>query len=350
VKHRTALVGLGLALPPHAASLKDLSDRVDLAYAVSRDPQRRAAFSQEWPDIALVDGIAPVLADPSVRSVILLTPPTTHLDLVRRCARAGKHVLLEKPVEVTLERARDVVSCMETAGGTLGIVLQHRFRPAALALADTIAAGDLGRLLSANVQIRWWRDSAYFAQPGRGMKARDGGGVLLTQAIHTLDLFLNLVGPVEEIFAHARTSGLRPTIDTEDMVAGVARLANGAVATIDANTVSYPGFPERIELAFESGSALLVGSKLRVEHKDGRRRETGEEAGTGAGTNVMAFPHDAHRALLTDFVDAVEAGRAPRCSGQSALAVHELIDAMLRSSDTAVPIRLGAGSRELHAT
>lgn len=336
--HRIAVVGLGLALAPHAASLKDLAGRVEVAAAVSRDPARRAAFAAGWPEVPLLDDVEPVLADPSIRSVILLTPPTTHLDLVRRCAAAGKHVLLEKPIEVTPDRAEAAVRAMEEAGLTLGVVLQHRFRPAAMALADAVAGGGLGRLLSGSVRIRWWRDDAYYAQPGRGMKARDGGGVLLTQAIHTLDLFLTLIGPVEDVYAHARTSGLRP-IDTEDMVAGVLRTRDGAIATIDADTVSYPGFPERIELAFERGTAVLEAGLLRIHHKDGGITETGTAEAMGSGTNVIGFAHDAHRAVIADFVDSVDGGRLPRASGRSALPVHRIIAALLQSSNASAPVK-----------
>lgn len=342
--HRIAVVGLGLALAPHSASLKDLAGRVEVAGAVSRDPARRAAFAAQWPGVPLVDDVERVLADPTIRSVILLTPPTTHLDLVRRCAAAGKHVLLEKPIEVTPERAESAVRVMEEAGLTLGVVLQHRFRPAALVLADAVAAGGLGRLLSANLRVRWWRDAAYYTQPGRGMKSRDGGGVLLTQAIHTLDLFLTLIGPVEEVFAYARTSGLR-AIDTEDMVAGVLRTRGGAVAAIDANTVSYPGFPERIELAFENASAVLAGGLLRIHAKDGSVTETGHAEAMGSGSNVIGFAHDAHRAVLEDFLDTVESGRRPRAGGRSALAVHHVIGALLQSSDAEAPVTIAAWQR-----
>jgi len=160
--------------------------------------------------------------------VILLTPPMTHRDLVLRCAAAGKHVLLEKPLDYTAERARQSIDAMQKADRRFGVVLQHRFRTASRKLIAIAGSGELGELISASASIRWWRTPEYFAEPGRGMKARDGGGVLITQAIHTLDLFQSLAGPIARVAAMARTSPQR-TIDTEDMVAAAISFRSGAI-------------------------------------------------------------------------------------------------------------------------
>ena len=189
-----------------------------------------------------------MLADRSIDIVFLLTPPTTHLELVEQCAAAGKHVLLEKPIDVTSERAAKGVAAMDKAGRKFAIMLQHRFRDASRKLRAAVDGGELGALVSGSASIRWWRPPEYFAQPGRGMKARDGGGVLITQAIHTLDLFQSLTGPIARVDGFRQTSPLRK-IDTEDIVGAGVEFANGAIGTIDATTVAYPGFPERIELA-----------------------------------------------------------------------------------------------------
>jgi UDP-N-acetyl-2-amino-2-deoxyglucuronate dehydrogenase len=202
-----------MALKPHLQSLRELSDRVEVAACYTPSEERRERFGSENPDLSITDSLERVLADKSIRSVLLLTPPTTHQDLVQRCAAAGKHVLLEKPLEVTVERGRQAVEAMEKAGLRFGIVLQHRFRKASLRLWELVQGGDLGALVSGSAYIRWWRSPEYFAQPGRGMKARDGGGVLLTQAIHTLDLFQSLTGPIARVAAMAKTSPLR-RIDT----------------------------------------------------------------------------------------------------------------------------------------
>ncbi|MFL5112493.1 MAG: Gfo/Idh/MocA family protein [Microvirga sp.] len=331
-KHRIAVVGLGMALKPHLQSLRELSERVEIAACYTPSEERREAFGRDNPDLSITDSLERVLADRSIRSVLLLTPPTTHQDLVQRCAAAGKHVLLEKPLEVTVERGRQAVEAMEKAGLRLGIVLQHRFRAASRRLDALMRGGELGALLSGSAYIRWWRAPEYFAQPGRGMKARDGGGVLLTQAIHTLDLFQSLTGPIARVAAFAKTSPLR-RIDTEDIVCAAIGFQNGAVGALDATTVSFPGFPERIELACENATAVLSVETLEVFWKDGRvERIEGSSAG-GGGADPMAFSHEAHKALITDFLDAVEGNRGPAVSGREALKVHRLIEALLRSSE-----------------
>ena len=332
-RRRVGVIGLGMAASPHAQSLVELVDRVDVAGCYSPTPDRREAFARCF-GLPTVDRMEALLDDPTVSAVLLLTPPDTHAALVARCAAAGKHVLLEKPLDATPEGARAVVATMEQAGLTLGVVFQHRFRAASERLVELLGTGALGRPISASVAIRWWRDAGYYAQPGRGMKARDGGGVLLTQAIHTLDLFVSLLGLPREVAGFAATSPLR-AIDTEDVVAAALRYQTGLLATVNATTAAYPGFPERIEIAGTAGSAVLSGDALEVQLMSGETIRGGDHAGTlGGGADPMNFPNAHHRAVLADFLDALDDGRRPRVDGREALKVHRLIEALLRTGAT----------------
>lgn len=340
---RMALVGLGMAVRPHAQSYLDLAERVELAYAYSPSAERRAAFAADFP-FPIAESLEQVLEDESVTAVALLTPPNTHLELVERCAAAGKHVLLEKPLEVSPPRCLALVVACERAGVTLGVVLQHRFRSSGLRLRALLADGALGRLAGASVSIRNWRPQDYYDQPGRGELARDGGGVLLTQGIHTLDLFQSLVGMPEEVFAYATTSAVHE-METEDLVAGSLRFGDGVLGSLEATTAAYPGHPERISLIGEAGCAEIVGTSLEVRWHDGRTETLEAEAGqggTGGGTGAdpMAFPNDTHRALIADFLDALEQGRKPAVTGREALKVHRLIEALLQSAETGAAVRL----------
>lgn len=332
-KHRAAIVGLGMAVTPHAKSLLDLKDRVEVAYAFSPSEARRRSFADRFP-FPLCDGLDLILADREVDVVVILTPPNTHLDLVRRCAKAGKHVLLEKPLEITTERSIDLVEVARKSGITLGIVLQHRFRPAARRLAAMLADGGIGRVVGCSTVIRVWRPQSYYDQPGRGTRARDGGGVPLTQGIHTLDLMLSLIGPVAKVCGYAATTSVH-RMETEDMVCAAVRFANGALGTIDATTSAFPGFPERIEIIGETATALLSGTELTVLHHDGHKTEfRSDDSGGGTGADPMAFPHDYHRSLIADFLEALDAGREPAVNGAEALRVHHLIDALLQAGAT----------------
>ena len=325
-----AIIGLGPASLPHAKSLLDLAGRVDVRWAAARTPERARAFAAQFPFPTTTD-IAAAIADPAVEAVLVLTPPAAHLEIAERCLAAGKHVLVEKPLEVSLDRAERLVAAARSAQRRLGVVLQHRFRPASLRLREILDSGGLGSIEAAAMAVPWWRGQAYYDEPGRGTLARDGGGVLMTQAIHTLDLFRSLVGVREVVSAVARTTALH-RMETEDFAAALLRLDNGALATVSATTAFYPGRPERIEVIGTRGSATIAGGALEVAYLDGRSERIEAEGGTGSGANIMDFPHDAHRALIEDFLDAIEAGRDPRVSGEEALATQRLIGAILAAA------------------
>ncbi len=333
---RIAVVGLGMAVAPHARSLRDLGDRVDVVAAFSPTPQRRDAFAARF-GFPVTGDLDAIVNDRSISAVLILTPPRTHLPLVERFAKSGKHVLLEKPLEADTSRAEAVVAACERAGVTLSVVLQHRFRPAARALAECIGAGRLGDIAAASISVPWWRPQTYYDEPGRGTLARDGGGVLLTQAIHTLDLFLSVAPPLAEVAAFARTTPLH-RMETEDIACAALRFANGALGTLNATTASYPGFAERIDIIGARGTACLSGGKLDLHWHDGRHETAGEDGMHGGGAVPMAFAHDAHRMLIVEFLDALDAKREPSNSGHAALAVHDLIDAVLASSREHAPI------------
>jgi predicted dehydrogenase len=326
------IVGLGMAGRPHMLAIRDLeaAGRARLVGGFAPGATRREAFAARWgaPVFAELDAL---LGAPGLDLVIVLTPPGAHLPVAEAVAAAGRHMLVEKPLELTVKRAEALAAVAAHAGVTLGVVFQHRFRAGALRLKRAVDGGELGALLSCSASIRWWRDAAYFAQAGRGMRARDGGGVLLTQAIHTLDLLLHLAGPVAGVAGFARTSPLR-AIDTEDIAAAALRFANGAIGAVDATTVAEPGFPERVEIAGTGGSAALVAERLEL-HVKGRAPEVieGGMAG-GGGADPMAFDHGPHRAMLAEMLDAIAERRAPSNAGVTGLPVLRLIEAILSSS------------------
>ncbi len=324
------VVGTGMAATPHAKSLQDLADIASVRGVFSRDPVKRMAFADRFgfPAAGSIDALAD---DPEIGAVILITPPNQRLDLVRRFAEAGKHILMEKPVERTTAAAEEIVQICDDNGVRLGIVFQHRFRQASQALQQRIASGALGAVGIVQVSVPWWREQAYYDEPGRGSYERDGGGVLISQAIHTLDLMLSLTGPVAEVQAVAATSPFH-NMESEDFVAGGMRFANGASGALMATTAAFPGDAESITIGCERASAHLQSGTLTVSWHDGRTETVGEAAGTGGGSDPMAFPHDWHRDLISDFITGVREGREPTVSGRQALGVHHLIDALVTSS------------------
>jgi len=323
---RVGVVGLGMAVTPHAKSLLDLKARAQVAYAYSPSAERRKKFAERFA-FPQCERLETILEDRSVGAVLVLTPPNTHLEIVERCAAAGKHVLLEKPLEISTARAEALVKKMSSL--KLGVVLQHRFRPAVEELTRRLK--DLGPIVSASAAIPNWRPQSYYDQPGRGTRGRDGGGVLLTQGIHTLDVFLSFAGEAAEVKSFVTTTPVH-RMETEDLVAAAVRFKSGALGTVHATTAAYPGFAERIELIGTRGSALLEGTALQMQFSDGNSFEMKTESGGGGtGADPMAFPHDWHRGVLADFLDAIEQDREPRVSGAEALKVHRFIDRLLQS-------------------
>jgi predicted dehydrogenase len=327
---RVALIGLGPGAEPHAKSLIDLIDRVEVRAAASRTDSRARAFADRF-GFPVTTDIDAVIADPEIHAVLVLTPPAAHLDVAQRCLRAGKHVLVEKPLELTVDRAEQLVRVGRDSGRRLGVVLQHRFRPASLRLRAAIDASELGTVTAAWMLVPWWRPQAYYDEPGRGTIARDGGGVLMTQAIHTLDLFRSLVGVTAVIAAQAVTTPIH-RMETEDFASALVRLGNGAPGTIIATTAAYPGSTERIEITGTRGTASLVGASLRLSTIGGGEETVITESTTGSGAGFMDFPHDAHRAVLTDFLDAIERDRDPIVTGEEALASQRLIADILAAA------------------
>jgi len=332
-KTRIAIVGLGMAVTPHARGLLDLADRIEVVNAYAPSAARRRAFTEKF-QFPTCDSLDTILQDDSVEAVAVFTPANTHRDIALRCAAAGKHVLMEKPLDITTARATELVDACRKAGVKLGVVLQHRFRPAGMKLAALIAAGELGGIVGCSAVIRLWRPQSYYDEPGRGSFARDGGGVLISQGIHTLDLMLSLAGQVSEVTGFATTSRVH-RMETEDMVAAAMRFDNGAFGTIDATTAAYPGFLERIEIIGDKGTASLMGTALLVQFQDGRKVEIeADNSAGGTGADPMAFPHDYHRAVMADFAEAIRTNREPKVTGEEALKVHRLIDALIETGRT----------------
>lgn len=325
------IVGLGPGAQPHLAGLAALSDRAELRWAVTRSDADRArpALPQ---GTRVTTELRELLDDPRVEAVIVATPAHTHLAIARQALAAGKHTLVEKPLDVSLARAEELVAVAAGSGRRLGVVLQHRFRPGAMRLRQLMKSGELGELQAAVLQVPWWRSQeGYYDRAGRGTRERDGGGVLLTQAIHALDLFRSLVGVRAVVGAQARTTAIH-RMETEDFASALLTLGNGAPGVMVATTAMYPGRPETLEFVHTHAMASLTGGTLRVNYHDGRSEVLEGESRSGSGDSIMDFSPAAHEALQRDFLEAVAEGRPPAVSGEEALATHRLIESILAAA------------------
>jgi len=333
-----AIVGVGLAATPHILALKSLSDRVEIHGVYARSKDAREAFAAEH-QVAASDSLDALVDNPNVDAALILTPPNVREDVIEPFAAAGKHILCEKPLERTTQAAERVVKLCEDANVALGIVFQTRYRPAALKLKAMVDNGALGAVQAVRIALPWWRDQDYYDTAGRGTYARDGGGVLISQAIHTLDLAMHLVGPVAEVRTLATTTAAH-NMESEDFVAGALRFGSGVPGSLLATTMAYPGGRESITLDCSLGTAVLEANDLRIYWRDGREEISGDTTGSGGGADPMAFPFDWHRALILDYVDAVSNGKLPPINAEDALRAQRLIDACLTSSNEGRAIQL----------
>ena len=327
-----AIIGVANGFPPHARSLVDLQKRVRVVWAVARTNTRLQPVTDEY-GFPVTTDLAAALADPAVQAVLILTPANTHLEMVEAALAAGKHVLCEKPLEVTLGRAEALVAAGRKAGRRLGVVLQQRFRPGNIRLKQLLGEGALGEVQAAWLTVPWWRPQSYYDEPGRGVLARDGGGVLITQAIHQIDLFRWLVGISSVEAAQLRTTEVH-RMETEDYASALVRLGNGAPGTIVATTAAYPGSAGEIKVIGTRASASLEGGSLSVAWHNGRRETFEDKGGSGSGVLHMAFAHDAHRDLWSDFLDAIEQDRDTSIPGEEALETQRVIAAISNRGKT----------------
>ena len=325
---QVALIGAGVIAASHVAALSGVRDRVTLSTIQTRRPERAVDLASRYdgPAPRLTASLDEITENPDIRAVIVSTPPNVRIDLIKALAVAGKHILLEKPVARTLEDARRVVEICEAAGVTLGMVFQHRMRDPSQEARRLIDAGRLGALGMVEIAAPLWRPQSYYDEAGRGTYARDGGGVLLTNVIHSLDLLLSLTGPVTSVQAMTATTPLH-RMEAEDFAVAGLRFASGAVGSLTASTASFPAQPELIRLHFEKASLRLDRDVLVVDWRDGaqERRATAE-----ADFQTMKVLW--HRRVVEDFLDALDTGRAPLVTGREALTSHQLIDAIERSS------------------
>ena len=329
---RAALVGLGMVSSTYGRAIRaSKTIELETIFAPSLSSQER--FLCAFPDVCdrTAKSVQDIADDPNVDFAIVTTPPNARRDIVAALASAGKPILMEKPVERTLQAARDIVDLCDDLNVPLGIMLQHRARPAATTLTNRMDA--LGPLVAVEVSVPWWRPQAYYDEPGRGTYERDGGGVLISQAIHTLDLMLSLTGPVTEVTAMTATTALH-SMEAEDFVTAGLAFANGAVGSLFASTASYPGAGENITIHCQNGSARLAAGVLRLDMRDGQTEEIGETAGSGAGADPMAFTSDWHQTMIEAFADAVSSKRQPLVPGREALKVHGLIAAIEHAGRT----------------
>lgn len=275
--------------------------------------------------------------------VLIGSPSGLHAEQGIAAARHGLHVLVEKPIDITTERADALIEACEQAGVKLGVFFQDRVAPDVRKLKEMVAAGGLGRLILASGRVKWYRPPEYYGDSRwRGTWALDGGGALMNQGIHTLDLLLWLLGDVARVSARAVTA--LHDIEVEDTVVATFEFASGAVGTLEAATSVYPGYPRRVELTGTEGTVVLeydrlVAADLRTPRPDLIGPAEAAGGSCGAASPVVSDV-SGHREILADFLRAIETGGTPICDGREGRRSVTLAQAVYESSRMGQPVSL----------
>jgi predicted dehydrogenase len=274
--------------------------------------------------------------------VDVCTFPDFRLQPIEICARSKKHVQVQKPISTNLDTARRMIATAREGGILLNVVSQHRFDDASLFLSKAIGEGRLGKLLQCDCYVKWYRSAAYYSRPIKGSWQTEGGGALINQAIHQLDILRWMAGPVEELFGMWQLGALHK-IESEDVVNAVVRYANGATGVVQASTAFWPGYTERTEFHGTKGTAVISGDKLTtwdVENDSGEPAPVSKEVASGS-SDPMAISVEPFERQFRDFGDAIKNGRKPLVSGEEGYKALELVDAIYRSCRSREKVRLG---------
>ena len=339
---RFGLIGCGRVAPRHAQSLQQLSN-TQLVAVADLKASRAGNFAQEYGAVATTDYHA-LLARADVDAVSVCVPSGLHAQVAIDAMHAGKHVLVEKPIAITLADADHMIAVAQATGRRLGVVLQNRYNHPMQALRQLIDAGDLGRLYLGNACVRWYRPQSYYEDGWHGTWAMDGGA-LMNQSIHHIDALQWFLGPVHSVYAYAATLAHR--MEAEDVGVAVVRFANGALATIEGSTLTWPQNLEGSVAIFgERGSVKIGGTALNriTLWKVEGQLEQEAELLTSQRVDPPSVYGYSHREVLRDFAQAVLNDTEPGTPGREARKSLALVLAIYKSARTGREVILSSPS------
>jgi predicted dehydrogenase len=349
-KIRFALIGCGAVASAHAKAIADLP-QAELVAVAGKSPERLAAFAETWGLDGYLD-YEDLLRRADIDAVSICTPSGQHGEIAIRAAEAGKHAIVEKPIEVTLAKADEMIAAFRGRHLKLGIISQHRFDPDVRRLKEMLEAGMLGRPVLASASVHWYRNQAYYdSSDWRGTWAGDGGGVLINQSIHTVDLLQHLMGPVREITAHAATM-THERMETEDTATAVLKFESGALGTFSCTTSAYPGYASRLEIIGSAGSAVIEGESLTqlyvnrgdgttpVNEADRHRSSPAEETSVQGSDPAEGMRENAFTMQYRDFVEAIIDKREPSINGEAGRSALAFVLGAYRSSETGNTVKV----------
>jgi len=326
---RVGIIGTGAISGKHAQAYKNIGYELTVCTDISEEYGRK--FAQQF-GCEFVPTYEQVCRHPQVDYVDVCTFPDFRLQPLKICAEMGKHVQVQKPISIDLATAREMIEIADRAGIRLGVVSQHRFDDSIQFLKRAIPAGRLGKILQADAYVKWYRTAAYYSRPIKGSWAIEGGGALINQAIHQVDMLLYLVGNVSELFGYWQIGAVHK-IESEDVVSALLRYESGATGVIQASTAFWPGYTERLEINGTKGTAVISGDKLTtwdVQNDSGEPAPLERDVASGA-SDPMAISLAPFERQFKDFGESIRNGRQPVSSGLDAYKALEVVISVYNS-------------------
>lgn len=346
---RFGLIGGGMAAPLFTGAFEARPAGATLAGLATSSLASAESAAERWGLERAYPSWQAMLDDPAIDAVCVATPTGSHATITAAAFAAGKHVLVEKPIATCLDEADAMIEAARAAERTLGVIFMYRFMDTARLMKRALDEGSIGDVVFAEVAGRFWRDQAYYDSGAwRGTWQGEGGGSLMSQTSHTLDLLLWLLGPVDSVHAFIDRTAIHD-IDTEDLVAANIRFHSGAIATVLSTTAASSPSPRTLSISGTLGSMELIGDDLGRFDVPGLTAEAEALAASGSDRGDTAAgagysDSELHRRQIEDFVQAVDSGRAPMVDGPEGRATLEVMRAMYRSADSSAVMRLPLGA------
>jgi len=351
------IVGCGMIANFHAEAIRQIQG-ARIVGCFDKHADRTARFAAANPGVTAFPNLDQMLADSRVHVVTICTPSGAHRESAVTAAEAKKHVVVEKPMEITLKRCDDMLRACRVNNVLLCPIFPSRFSPANVAIKNAIDQGRFGRLTLGDTYVKWWRTQQYYDQGGwRGTWALDGGGAYMNQAIHNIDLLQWFMGDVTEVCAITATLA-HERIEVEDVGVAAIKFKNGAIGTIEATTAAWPGHLKRTEIHGTTGSAIVEQDDLllwqfeKAKPKDKLIREKFAKTigGSGGASDPQAISCSGHRKQLKDFVTAIQTGSTPQISGDEGRKAVEIILAIYQAARSGRKVQIPLAGQSKRTT
>lgn len=331
-KLNIALIGSGAVAPHHINAWKQIND-AQVRVIFSKPEEKCRKFAQKF-GLECAQNFDAILNNPEIDILDIVVPSGAHAELGITGAKAGKHIIVEKPIDVTLEKADALINACREANVTLGVVSQYRFMEPVQKLYQYVREGKMGDLIEGDAYIKWFRSKEYYASGAwRGTFELDGGGPFINQGIHFIDMLLSVMGPVKSVYAKTKNVA-HPEIEVEDIGIAMVEFVSGAFGIIQASTAIYPGLPARLEIHGTKGTVCIEGEELAFLHVEGEEPfKAGEVVAAGAA-DPMSIDVTPFAREFEDIVSAIREKREPIVNGAEARRSLQLILAIYESSKT----------------